>query len=254
LIDLGISEKIATITLNRPPVNGMNDEWVMRFHEVLDVLERRSDWNVALVRSALKVFCAGADLKQLRVRFEKPIEEQIQAGKRYQALFARIEKLPQATIAEIGGAALGGGLELAMACDLRIASSRAKLGLPEVGLGLLPGAGGTQRLTWLCGRAIALRMILAAETISGDEAARVGLINWAVEETHVAEEARSRAQRYASMPRHAVAAAKAAITAATNPGADGFAVETEGVRALLQSRETRDLVAAFLARTAQANS
>jgi enoyl-CoA hydratase len=248
VIDLEVSDNIATVLLNRPPVNGMSDEWVARFGEILDELARRADWKVVLVRSALKSFCGGADLKQLRQRFDRPMEEQLEAGRRYQALFSRLEALPALTIAEIGGAALGGGLELALACDLRIASARTKLGLPEVGLGLLPGAGGTQRLTWLCGRSIATRLILGAEIVSGEEALRIGLVHWAFAPEDLAQETHARAKSFASLPRAAVAAAKAAIRAAGDSRLDGFDVETEGVRTLLQSAETRSLVSAFLAK------
>ena len=97
-----------------------------------------------------------------------------------QRLYARIERLPQVTLAEIGGAAMGGGLELALACDLRIAAVEAKLGLPEARLGLIPGAGGTQRLTRLCGRPVAARLILGAETLDGAAARELGIVHWAV--------------------------------------------------------------------------
>jgi len=251
MIDLEIADGIATLLLNRPPVNGMNDAWVARFHEILDGFENNDACKVILIRSALKLFSGGADLKQIQERFAQPIERQLEAGRGYQALFARIESLPQVTIAEMGGAALGGGLELALACDLRIASTRAKLGLPEVGLGLLPGAGGTQRLTRLCGRMVALRIILGAETIGAAEAYRLGLVTWLVEDGEAATFARARAQHYASMPRQAVAAAKAAIAQALDPRVDGYALETEGVRALLASPETQRRVQAFLSNVAE---
>lgn len=250
MIELELADAIAIVTLNRPPVNGMNDAWVARFHEILGELENSPLCNVILIRSALKLFSGGADLKQIQERFAQPIERQLEAGRGYQALFARLESMPQVTIAEIAGAALGGGLELALACDLRIASTRARLGLPEVGLGLLPGAGGTQRLTRLCGRPVALRIILGAETISGEEAHRLGLATWLVEDGEAANFARARAQHYASMPRHAVAAAKAAIAQAFDPRVDGYALETEGVRALLASPQTQQLVRAFLTNAA----
>jgi enoyl-CoA hydratase/carnithine racemase len=248
MIELELADGIATVSLNRPPVNGMSDAWVARFHEILSELDNNALCTVILIRSALKLFCGGADLKQLQERFAQPIERQLDSGRGYQALFARLEAMPQVTIAEIDGAALGGGLELTLACDLRIASTRAKLGLPEVGLGLLPGAGGTQRLTRLCGRPVALRIILGAETISAVEAHRLGLVTWLVEDGEIASFARARAEHYAAMPHHAVAAAKAAITQALDPRVDGFALETEGVRALLASPRTQELVRAFLSR------
>ena len=98
----------------------------------------------------------------------------------FQELFQRISDLPQVSLAEIGGAAMGGGYELALGCDLRIAANEAKLGLPEPGLGLLPGGGGTQRLTWIAGPAVAARIILAADVVDGKTARELGMVQWAV--------------------------------------------------------------------------
>lgn len=248
MIELRVEGAVATITLCRAPVNAMSDEWVMRFHALLDSLDVRADWSVLHVRSTQKIFSAGADLKQIAGNFSRPMEEQLDVGRRYQKLFHRIQRIPAITMAEIGGRALGGGLELALACDLRVASSTAKMGLPEVTLGLIPGAGGTQRLTWLCGRAIASRLILSGEVISAEEAHRVGLVQWCVEPERIAQEAARIAGRYAAMPRHATMGAKAAIVAAFNPAVDGFALETEVVRTCFESADTRALVTSFLLR------
>jgi enoyl-CoA hydratase/carnithine racemase len=246
VIDFVAEGSIGIATLDRGPVNGLNDAWVARLHEVLDEAEK-SKVNVLHVRSALKVFCGGADLKQIGERFDWPVEEQLKSSRLYQGVFARLEKFPGVTLAEINGAAFGGGLELALACDLRIASTAAKLSLPEVGLGLLPGAGGTQRLTKLCGRAVALRMILGAEVVDGQEAFARGIVQWLGQPENLAAEASKIANRYSRMPRLAVAAAKAAILAAHEPGVDGFEMETIGLRDLFASAETKALVAAFLA-------
>lgn len=248
MIELRVDGAVATVTLCRAPVNAMSDEWGARFHELLDSLEARDDWLVLHVRSTQKIFSAGADLKQIAENFSRPMEEQLDVGRRYQKLFHRINRIPAITLAEIGGRALGGGLELALACDLRIASSNAKMGLPEVTLGLIPGAGGTQRLTWLCGRAISSRLILSGEVISAEEAQRVGLVQWCVAPERIAEEAAQIASRYAAMPRHAAIGAKAAIAAAFDPAVDGFAIETEVVRTCFESANTRALVSSFLSR------
>lgn len=248
MLALHVDSGVATVTLCRAPVNAMSDEWVARFHELLDALDARDDWSVLHVRSAQKIFSAGADLKQIAENFLQPIDEQLEVGRRYQKLFHRIQQLPAITLAEIGGLALGGGLELALACDLRIASRNAKMGLPEVTLGLIPGAGGTQRLTWLCGRAVASRLILSGEMISAEEAHRVGLVQWCVDPEQIAEETQRIAARYAAIPRHAALGAKSAIAVANNPGVDGFNRETEVVRTCLESVETRELVTTFLTR------
>ena len=162
LISLAVAERIATVTLGRPPVNAFNAEMFAAFHGILDGLSKRSDWSVLHIRSALKVFSGGADLAEISTRFSAPdkMDAAAKVTQPFQELFQRISDLPQVSLAEIGGAAMGGGYELALGCDLRIAANEAKLGLPELGLGLLPGGGGTQRLTWLAGPAVAARIIL----------------------------------------------------------------------------------------------
>ena len=236
------------LTLGRAPVNAMNDAWMELFHAHLDTLEAREDWSVLHIRSALGVFSAGADLAQLRANFDQPPDVQAQVGRRYQDLFGRIEGLGAVTLAEIGGAALGGGLELALACDLRIAASEAKLGLPEVGLGLIPGAGGTQRLTLLCGRAQATRLILGAAVIGAEEAERIGMVHWAVPAAELPGRAAAIARDSAKLPRHAVAAAKICIATAASMSPEGAETEVQQVRRLLADPATRSLVQAFLSK------
>lgn len=250
MFHLTVADRIATLVLDRAPVNAMNDAWVAGFHAQLDGLAARADWSVLHIRSAHKVFSAGADLAQMRDRFtDAGLEPQLSSIRDYQKLFARIEALPAVTLAEIGGAALGGGFELTLACDLRVAAHEARLGLPELRLGLLPGAGGTQRLTRLCGRPTALRLILGAETLDGAGAERLGLVQWSAPAAELAARAAQIAARYAALPAHAARAAKACIALAGDPDADGFAAEIDHTRGLLQSAPTRALVGEFLART-----
>jgi enoyl-CoA hydratase/carnithine racemase len=150
------------------------------------------------------------------------------------------------TLAEIGGAALGGGFELALACDLRIAANEARVGLPEAGLGLLAAAGGTQRLTRLVGPGTASRLILGAETVDGVTAAQLGLVQWTVPRADLAEAARALAERVAALPRTALGAAKQCIAAALDASRDGFAEEIAHTRQLYQQAATRERVSAFL--------
>ena len=145
----------------------------------------------------------------------------------FQELFQRISDLPQVSLAEIGGAAMGGGYELALGCDLRIAANEAKLGLPEPGLGLLPGGGGTQRLTWLAGPAVAARIILTAEPVDGRTARELGMVQWAVPRAELEGEARKIAQRVASLHPLSLAACKVCMRLARDPERNGFAAETE---------------------------
>jgi enoyl-CoA hydratase len=244
-----IANGIAELTLSRAPVNAISEEWLRLFESELDVLSLRADWKVLHIRSDQKVFCAGADLVEVRERMDDPNGPDrtyaFVAG--IQRLYARIERLPQVTLAEIGGAAMGGGLELALACDLRIAASTAKLGLPEAQLGLIPGAGGTQRLTRLCGRPVASRLILGAETIDGLAAREIGIVQWAFPPAELQKQAAETARRIAALPSAALAASKSCIAAASEPGRGGYSDELEATRHLLSDPETRQRVEAFLA-------
>ena len=182
MITLTHGDGIATLSLSRPPVNAVSDEFITLFDAKLDELAAQSDWKILHIRSDQKIFCAGADLAKSASVSTLPTDPiaPIAMSPKLQRLYHRLERLPQVTLAEIGGAAMGGGLELALACDLRIVALEAKLGLPEARLGLIPGAGGTQRLTRLCGRPVASRLILGAEIVDGAEAVRLGIVQWAV--------------------------------------------------------------------------
>jgi enoyl-CoA hydratase len=246
------SDAVTTLTLSHPPVNAISEEWVRAFETKLDELDRGPRSTVLHIRSEQKVFCAGADLKQVRARMDASDgpDRMYAYVASIQRLYARIERLPQVTLAEIGGAAMGGGLELALACDLRIAAAEAKVGLPEARLGLIPGAGGTQRLTRLCGPALASRLILGAEVLDGAAAAALGVVHWAVARAELAQRAQEIVRRIAGLPAAALAASKACIAVAGQDGRGGYSDELEYTRQLLNHAETRQRVQAFLAGTA----
>ena len=164
-----------------------------------------------------------------------------------QRLYARIERIERVTLAEIGGATMGGGLELALSCDLRIAAVEAKIGLPEARLGLIPAAGGTQRLTRLCGPSAASRLILGAEVLDGNSARDSGVVQWAFPRAELAERTREIARRVADLPVAALVGCKACMAAAGEPGRGGFTDEIEVTRGLLTNKETQQRVEAFLA-------
>jgi len=243
------SGNITTLTLSRSPVNAISEEWVGMFERKLDDLVKGPPCTVLHIRSDQKVFCAGADLNEVRAHMEASDG----AVRMYayvagiQRLYERIERLPQVTVAEIGGAAMGGGFELALACDLRIAAEEAKVGLPEVRLGLIPGAGGTQRLTRLCGPATAARMILYAEVLTGSAACALGVVHWAVPRAELAQRAAEITRTIADLPAAALAASKACIAAAGHRERGGYTDELEFTRQLLGNAETRRRVEAFLA-------
>ena len=249
MISLEVADSVATLTLCRPPVNAISNELIKLFEERLDEIEAQPDCKVVHLRSDEKVFCAGADLTEVRQRFDAPDGSELTYHfvSDLQQLYDRIERLPQVTLAEIAGAAVGGGLELALACDLRIVATDARIGLPEIGLGLIPAGGGTQRLTRLCGRAIAARLIFGAEVLVGADAVELGLAQWVAPRADIAARAREIVQRIASFPAAALRSSKKCIAAADHPDDRGYAAERETTRRLSSNAETRARVAAFLA-------
>jgi enoyl-CoA hydratase len=252
MLELSVAERVATLTLCRSPVNALSEEWGEAFERELDALERRDDWTVLHLRSTQKVFAAGADLAQIHswTSLDAPGARLAAYIGRLQRVFHRLETLPRVTLAEIGGAALGGGFELALSCDLRIAAVEAKLGLPEVGLGLIPGLGGTQRLTRLAGAGVASRMILGAEAVDGQAALQLGLVQWAVPRATLPEAAAAHARKLAMLPRPALAVAKELIAAAGPQQRQGFVLEREAGGNLLDTGEAKALIAAFLQKNA----
>lgn len=239
---------ILELTMARAPVNAINREWIDGFGAILDDLAQQQDIAVLLIRSSQRTFSAGADLKLMRECFatEDGPGRMIETVRRMQRLFDRIEALPQVVIAEIGGAAHGGGFELALACDLRVAGDSALLGLPEARLGLLPGAGGTQRLPRLAGPGVARRLILMAEVITGAQACDLGLVQWVVPDHQLTVFANGVADRIATLSPAALAACKHCFSAADAPIGSGMLIELLETHKLFNTADTRKRVKAFL--------
>lgn len=248
VITLSIDGPVAVATLCRAPVNAINEEWVERFAGMLDEVEQASAVSVLWIRSAQKVFCAGADLALMHSILDSAAgrERMLDLTRGMQLVFARLESLPKVTLAEIGGPAMGGGFELALSCDLRIVADIARIGLPEAGLGLLPAAGGTQRMTRICGDATARRLIFGAELVAGSEAVALGLAQWSAPSASLEQAACAAVERIAALPPRALAECKACIGAAVDGSADGFKTELAGSAALLALPETQARVARFL--------
>jgi enoyl-CoA hydratase/carnithine racemase len=242
--------RVLVATLSRPPVNALDDKLITELDAVVERAIQDDDVAVLHLRSDQRVFSAGADLALIEACFATPQgpDAMTDVVRHMQRLYWRLESAPLVTLAEIGTTALGGGLELALACDLRVAALEARLGLPEARLGLLPGGGGTQRLTRLCGPGLAKRLILGAEVIDGAEAERLGLVQWARPRDQLAAFASEIAARYAAMPKAALAANKRCIAAATDAARDGYADEISETRALYDHAETRRKVSDFLAK------
>jgi enoyl-CoA hydratase len=173
-IDLTRVDEFAVVTLNRPTaLNALSFESMEQFRQQLEAVAHSDARALLVIGAGEKAFCAGADIKELQGRSLVEQKRGAQAG---QATFARIERLPMPSIAIINGYAFGGGLELAMACTLRIATRNARMALPEIKLGLIPGYGGTQRLPRIVGEARALDLILTGRTLDAEEAHRIGLV------------------------------------------------------------------------------
>ena len=248
MITLALDGALAVCTLSRPPVNAIDEAWLARLDQALATVEGAPGVGALLLRSTERAFCAGADLALMRSRMDSADGRGrfVAFVREIQRVFARLERLPQVTLAEIGASALGGGLELALSCDLRIAADDARLGLPETRLGLLPGAGGTQRLTRIAGEATAKRLILGAEVVSGAQAAALGIVQWSAPAAELAGRARALAAEIAALPASAIAQAKRCITAAVTGEADGYEMELSATASLLEQDETQGLVQRFL--------
>jgi enoyl-CoA hydratase len=248
MFELRLHDRVAEVTLCRPPVNAISEEWGEAFVTLLDELDARDDWSVLHLRSSQKVFAAGADLAQIHawIAAAQPDARLSAYIGRLQAVYRRLEALSRVTLAEIGGAALGGGLELALACDLRIAADDVKIGLPEVGIGLIPGLGGTQRLTRLVGRGTAARLILGAEPVDGATARSLGIVQWTASRAALAAEAARVASRIAAMPLPALKVAKELIGAHGAGHDAGYVLERELGGRLLLTAEAQQRITAFI--------
>ncbi|MFX1565017.1 MAG: enoyl-CoA hydratase/isomerase family protein [Promethearchaeota archaeon] len=237
---LAESEQIGVITLNRPgKLNAIGPELIKEMNDVLDTIEKDDNVRAVIIRSASeKAFSVGADLTAAaQMAQDRPMAKKfMESG---QALFRRIENFPKPIIAELHGLVLGGGLEMSMACDLRIASKEAKFGNPEVKLGLIPGWGGTQRLPRIVGIGNAKEIILTGRDVLADEALEMGLVNKVVPSDELHGEALFLAQTIADNAPIALKLAKAAMNHSFDvPVEKGNETELDG---LLATFDTEDL-------------
>ncbi|MFK5889713.1 MAG: enoyl-CoA hydratase-related protein [Flavobacteriaceae bacterium] len=221
------NEAIATITINRPSkLNALNKTTLEELHEaVLDAEVNDSIRVIIITGGGDKAFVAGADISE----FSNYNTEQGAdlARKGQELVFNTIQNLKIPVIAAVNGFALGGGLELAMACHFRIASTNARMGLPEVSLGLIPGYGGTQRLGQIVGRGKALEMIMSASMINADEALKYNLVNYVVEQEELLPLCGKLAGKICRNSSTAIAAAITAVNANFGTDVNGFEVEIE---------------------------
>jgi enoyl-CoA hydratase/carnithine racemase len=242
-IRLEAREGIAVVTLDRPQArNAISQDVVDELRAALGLLARDPGMRALIVTGAgPAVFASGADIRELRRRGAGDALRGINSS-----LFLEIERFPLPTIAAVNGYALGGGCELAIACDLRIASESARFGQPEVGLGIIPAAGATYRLPRLIGSGRAQEMILTGRIIDAPEALRIGLVNRVVTGDRLLEEARSTAALIARKGPLAVRAAKLALQAALHGPDAGHAAERLAQAILFESADKREGMTAFL--------
>jgi enoyl-CoA hydratase len=238
------SAGIAEVTLNRPEArNAINLQMVRELRQALDELSGRDDVRALILRGAgEKAFAAGADIADLFGRTSREALLSINSQ-----LFQAVEDFPLPTIAAIRGYALGGGLELALACDIRIAADDAKLGLPEVSLGIFPAAGGTRRLPRLIGDGLARELVFTGRIVNAEEALRMGLVNRVVPAARLEDEARGLAGEIAKNGELALRMAKLSLLA-TARGVDSDAIEKAAQALLFDSPDKASRMRAFLDR------
>jgi enoyl-CoA hydratase len=205
---------IGILTMNRPEaLNALNKETMTELREFLTEAAMDSSLQVLILTGSGRSFVAGADIKAM---LPMSAAEGVAWGKEGQTIFEMIEKLPQPVIAAVNGFALGGGCELAMSCDIRIASDKAKFGQPEVSLGIIPGFGGTQRLPRLVGKGMAKELIFTGDAIDAAEAYRIGLVNKVTAAEELMPAAKALAEKIMSKGGYAVQMAKVSINTGLN--------------------------------------
>lgn len=237
---------IGQITINRPSkLNALNKATIQELHDAFELLETNENVRVIIVTGeGEKAFVAGADISEFA---SFSIQEGAQlAAQGQELLFDFLENLRTPVIAAVNGFALGGGLELAMACHFRIASDNAKMGLPEVSLGVIPGYGGTQRLPQLIGKGRAMEMIMTAGMISAEEAFRAGLVNHVVPQAELLEFTKGIASRIMKNSPFAIGRAIKAINANYKDGINGYETEIRNFGKCFGTEDFKEGTTAFL--------
>jgi enoyl-CoA hydratase len=239
-------DNLAIVTINRPTkLNALNKATIEELHTAFNDLNNDSDTKVIILTgSGEKAFVAGADISEF-AHFSVSEGEQL-AAKGQELLFDFVQNLQTPVIAAVNGFALGGGLELAMSCHFRIASTNAKMGLPEVTLGVIPGYGGTQRLAQLIGKGRAMELIMTANMIDGETAKTYGLVNHVVPQEELLDLAKSIATRISNNSSVAIAKAIDAINANYEDGVNGFATEIENFGFCFGTEDFKEGTTAFL--------
>lgn len=244
ILKVDVQDQVAILTISRPEaLNALNSLFFDEMESFLNKLSSQPDIRLLIITGEGKAFVAGADIAEMA---DMTQSEGLVFSQRGQSIFRRIENLQIPVIAAVNGFALGGGCELAMSCDIRVASSRAKFGQPEVNLGLTPGYAGTQRLSRLVGKGDALLMLLSGDHISAEEALRIGLVQWIAEPEELLDKAMDLAKKIISKGPLAVKKVKKAVrTGLESTFEAGCDIESKEFSSLFEG-EGREGMKAFL--------
>jgi enoyl-CoA hydratase len=240
-----LTNNIFIITINRPDkLNALNKTVFNELDHLLTEIEEKDEIRAVIITGAgTKAFVAGADISEFSGLIG---EEGMDLARRGQEVFARIENASKPFIAAVNGFALGGGCELAMACHFRLASDNAKFGQPEVNLGLIPGYGGTQRLTQLIGKGRAMELLMTGNMIDAHTALQYGLVNYVVPQEELLNKTISIAEVIASKAPIAISRCIRAANAVYNPHKDGYQVEVEAFGECIETEDMKEGTKAFL--------
>ena len=239
-------ESVMTITINRPSqLNALNSATIQELNKALALADINAEVRaIVITGSGEKAFVAGADIKEFA---DYSVEQgRLLSALGHKLLFDFVENMSKPVIAAVNGFALGGGLELAMSCHMRIASDNAKMGLPEVTLGVIPGYGGTQRLAQLVGKGKAMELITSASMLTAAEAMQWGLVNHVVPQAELMPKALELAQKIAKNSPTAIAAALRSVNSGFKPGVNGFNEEIREFGRCFGTADFREGTTAFL--------
>ncbi|MDT7862068.1 MAG: enoyl-CoA hydratase-related protein [Saccharolobus sp.] len=242
-IQIEVKENIGIIRLNRPDkLNAINLQMVEELVKALDELENNNDVKIVIITGNGRAFSAGADVKEM---LETPLEDIMKRG--HMPLWEKLRSFKKPIIAALNGITAGGGLELAMACDIIIAAESAKLGQPEINLGIIPGAGGTQRLTRTVGKFRAMELVLTGKLISAREAEAYGLVNKVVPDNSLLDEAIKLAKEITTKPAITIMLAKEAVNKAWDTLLQqGLDIERRNFYLALSTEEAKEGMKAFI--------